>query len=57
MESSCEFGIEPSGSMKCWKTIEWPQVVLSFIELVCFIYIYSKICPKQNLNKAETCSM
>jgi hypothetical protein len=19
-----EFGIEPSGSMKCWKTIEWP---------------------------------
>jgi hypothetical protein len=24
MESSCEFGIEPSGSMKCWETIEWP---------------------------------
>jgi hypothetical protein len=25
--SSCEFGIEPSGSMKCWenyRTIEWP---------------------------------
>jgi hypothetical protein len=22
-ESSCEFGIEPSGSMKCWETIEW----------------------------------
>jgi hypothetical protein len=22
MESSCEFGIEPSGSMKCWDTIE-----------------------------------
>jgi hypothetical protein len=25
-ESSCEFGIEPSGSMKCWKTIEWPSI-------------------------------
>jgi hypothetical protein len=23
VESSCESGIEPSGSMKCWKTIEW----------------------------------
>jgi hypothetical protein len=22
MESSCEFGIELSGSMKCWETIE-----------------------------------
>jgi hypothetical protein len=21
VESSCEFGTEPSGSMKCWKTI------------------------------------
>jgi hypothetical protein len=21
--SSCEFGIEPSGSVKCWETIEW----------------------------------
>jgi hypothetical protein len=20
----CEFGIEPSGSMKCWETIKWP---------------------------------
>jgi hypothetical protein len=23
-KSSCEFGIEPTGSMKCWETIEWP---------------------------------
>jgi hypothetical protein len=23
VETSCEFGIEPSGSMKCWETIEW----------------------------------
>jgi hypothetical protein len=23
VESSCEFGNEPSGSMKCWETIEW----------------------------------
>jgi hypothetical protein len=22
VESSCEFGIEPSGYMKCWETIE-----------------------------------
>jgi hypothetical protein len=24
VESSCGFGIEPTGSMKCWETIEWP---------------------------------
>jgi hypothetical protein len=24
--SSCEFGIEPSGSMKCWETIEKPNI-------------------------------
>jgi hypothetical protein len=24
--SSCEFGIEPSSSMKCWETIEWPNI-------------------------------
>jgi hypothetical protein len=23
MESACEFGIEPTGSVKCWETIEW----------------------------------
>jgi hypothetical protein len=23
---SCELGIEPSGSMKCWETIEWPSI-------------------------------
>jgi hypothetical protein len=23
VNSSCEFGIEPSGSIKCWKSIEW----------------------------------
>jgi hypothetical protein len=23
VESSCELGIEPTGSMKCWETIEW----------------------------------
>jgi hypothetical protein len=21
-----EFGIEPSGSMKCWETMEWPNI-------------------------------
>jgi hypothetical protein len=24
VESSFEFGIESTGSMKCWETIEWP---------------------------------
>jgi hypothetical protein len=23
VESSCECGYEPSGSIKCWKTIKW----------------------------------
>jgi hypothetical protein len=38
--SSCEFCIEPSGSIKCRGNIEWPkqledrQVMLSSIELV-----------------------
>jgi hypothetical protein len=31
VESSCEFGIERSGSTKCWETIECPN---SSIELV-----------------------
>jgi hypothetical protein len=26
VESCCEFGIEPTGSMKCWETIEWPNI-------------------------------
>jgi hypothetical protein len=26
VESSCEFGIEPTGSKKCWETIEWPNI-------------------------------
>jgi hypothetical protein len=25
VESSCEFGIEPSSSIKCWETIECPN--------------------------------
>jgi hypothetical protein len=25
-DSSYEFDIEPSGSMKCWETIEWPDI-------------------------------
>jgi hypothetical protein len=31
-ESSCEFGIEPSGSMNCWETIEWPIVLVNELE-------------------------
>jgi hypothetical protein len=40
VESSCEFGTESSGSVKCWETIEVSQqlgisqVVLSSIKLV-----------------------
>jgi hypothetical protein len=26
VESSCEFGIEPTGFMKSWETIEWPSI-------------------------------
>jgi hypothetical protein len=26
VESSCEFGIELSGSVQCWETIEWPNI-------------------------------
>jgi hypothetical protein len=26
VESYCEFGIEPSGSMKCWETFELPSI-------------------------------
>jgi hypothetical protein len=32
-ESSCELGIEPSGSTKCWKTIECPNKSAQPIEL------------------------
>jgi hypothetical protein len=34
VESCCEFGIEPLGSMKCWETIEWPNILLSLISFV-----------------------
>jgi hypothetical protein len=36
VESSCEYGYEPSGSIKCSETIKWlaSRVVLSSIELV-----------------------
>jgi hypothetical protein len=26
VKSSCGFGIEPTDSMKCWETIEWPSI-------------------------------
>jgi hypothetical protein len=44
VESSCACGNEPSGSIKCWKTIEWlhnSRVVLSSVQLdSIYIYIY-----------------
>jgi hypothetical protein len=32
-ESSCVLGNEPSGSIKCWETIEWLHNFLSCIQL------------------------
>jgi hypothetical protein len=26
LDSTCEFGNEPSGSMKCRETVEWPNI-------------------------------
>jgi hypothetical protein len=43
VESSCEFGIEPSGFINCWETIEVSKqlgisrVVFSSMELVSFL--------------------
>jgi hypothetical protein len=43
VESCCEFAIKPSGSIKCWETIEWPnswgtsRVVLSSVEVQYFV--------------------
>jgi hypothetical protein len=42
--SSCEFGIEPLGSINCWETIKCPKqlgicrIVLSSMELVMLVY-------------------
>jgi hypothetical protein len=39
-KSSCEFGIELSGFIKCWETIEWltklvaSRVVISYVKLL-----------------------
>jgi hypothetical protein len=54
VESSCEFGTEPSGSIKFWKTIECPNNCgsLSSIELVSwlgsglFFYIYVHLAAR-----------
>jgi hypothetical protein len=49
VESSCEFGIEPSGSIKCWETIKCPnrisRVVFSSIELVGYGLTAGLLCP------------
>jgi hypothetical protein len=52
VESSRQFGAEPSGSKKCWETIEWlrkllaSRAVLRSIELVsCLSHLTSrKLC-------------
>jgi hypothetical protein len=56
MESSCEYGYEPSGSIKCWETMA-SRVVLRSIELVhilCFpeMQLFRKTINMYNSNSA-----
>jgi hypothetical protein len=52
-DRSCEFGIEPSGSINCWETIDVQtlgisRVVLSSMELVMYIIIPMQNDPRRN---------
>jgi hypothetical protein len=40
VEGSCEFGIEPSGSIKCWETIECPNNYGSRVVLSSIVKLY-----------------
>jgi hypothetical protein len=43
VESSCEFSIEPSHSINCWETIEYPNRDLSSsMELVIHLKVYPR---------------
>jgi hypothetical protein len=42
VEGSCEHGIEPSGSIKCWEVLEWlvaPQEGLSSVSKYFVLYL------------------
>jgi hypothetical protein len=61
VESSSEFGIEPSHSIKCWETIECPnnreacRVVLSSIELGDVGFLIQKpTSPDLTRNRMQT---
>jgi hypothetical protein len=46
VESSCEFGNEPLGSIKCWETTEWLQflasrVVLGYTGLISLYHVHA----------------
>jgi hypothetical protein len=46
--SSCEFGIEPSGSIKCWETIQTTRDLSSSAQLhgVGWLVLVTKeVCP------------
>jgi hypothetical protein len=63
VESSCEFGNEPLGSVKCWETIEWLHnwwpLVLSSIELVRitsyfqYVVLNSKMAVNDEFGRVE----
>jgi hypothetical protein len=59
VESSCEFGIEPSGSVKCWETYRVAyQVVLSSIELVSYELPAHASCACRRTHKhVHVCSL
>jgi hypothetical protein len=40
-EGSCEYGIEPSCSMKCWVVLEWPNEWLSSISKYKYTNLYT----------------
>jgi hypothetical protein len=52
VESSCEFGIEPSGSMKCWETIR-TSLGLDDIIFHCLLTYYSLTFDEKFLVKTS----
>jgi hypothetical protein len=59
VESSCELGNEPSGSIKCWETIErlhnlWPLECYSAPQLVVGLLIQGSVISGSNLYRYLT---
>jgi hypothetical protein len=59
VESSCEFGIEHSGSIKCWETIECPNNWGSLGSTELVRSQNSKLAPAvlENLQPNESCNI